>query len=149
MQIELEHSYDRGLRDKRMECYQALFRVTECLPRYWLAAEMPTRSDLYRFRKNFHDWYFAKDAGGMFLTPSAKSAYIRLVNALADMMDKSNDASGRSDLPPLSSTESQTLRELASDLRHQLAEDVGSANPPRLRWTRLGRTVPPPLTVTN
>lgn len=145
--IELEHSYDRGLRDKRMECYQGLFRVTECLPRYWLPAETPTRHDLYRFRKSFHDWYFGEEAGGMFLTPSAKDAYIRLVNALAEMMDKADGEPERSELPLLSPIESQILRELASELRHQLAEDVGSANPPRLRWTRLGRTSPPPLNV--
>lgn len=63
----------------------------------------------------------------MFLTLSAKDAYIRLVNALAEMMDKAGGESGRSELPPLSPTESQILRELASELRHQLAEDVGSA----------------------
>lgn len=147
MRIELEHSYDRALRDKRLERYQRLFHISRCLPRYWRPAEVPTRQDLRRFRQDFHDWYFGEDAGGMFLTAPAKDAYMRLHNMLAQAMLESRDDSQNTEEPPLSAGESQALRELASELRHQLAEDVGAANPPRLRWARLGRTIPPPPSV--
>jgi hypothetical protein len=144
MRIELEHSYDRALRDKRLERYQHLFHISKCLPRYWLPTEAPTRRDLHRFRQDFHDWYFGEDAGGMFLTAPAKDAYMRLLNMLAETMREDRDDVQTSAKSPLSADESQALRELASELRHRLAEDVGAANPPRLQWTRLGRTIAPP-----
>lgn len=146
MRIELEHSYDRALRDKRLERYQHLYRVSRCLPRYWLPTEVPTRQNLHQFRQDFHDWYFGEDAGGMFLTPAAKDAYMRLLNMLAETMHRSGNESD-TNTSPLSASDSQALRELASELRHQLAEDVGAANPPRLRWTRLSRTIQPPPAV--
>jgi hypothetical protein len=80
----------------------------------------------------------------MFLTPAAKDAYMRLLNMLAQATRENWDDSQNSERSPLSADESQTLRKLASELRHQLAKDVGAANPPRLRWTRLSRTIPPP-----
>jgi hypothetical protein len=144
MRIELEHSYDRALRDRRLERYQRLFHISRCLPRYWLPGEAPTRQDLHRFRQDLHDWYFSEEAGGMFLTAPAKEAYMRLLNILAEAMREDQDDVQRSERSPLSADESRALRELASELRHQLAEDVGAANPPRLRWTRLGRTTAPP-----
>ena len=139
MRLTLEHSYDQTLRDKRLERYQALFHTAKCLPRYWLPRERPTRKDLQQFRQDFHDWYFGEEAGGMFLTPAAKNIYTRLLNLLVEAAYESDEPDSA-----LSDAESQRLRELASDLRHQLAEDVGAANPPRLRWTRLGPAVPPP-----
>jgi len=147
MQLELEHAYDRTLRDKRLERYQHLFHASKCLPRYWLPTEVPTRSDLRRIRDRFHDWYFGEEAGGMFLTPAAKNIYMRLLNLLAETMEGGEGGSDAVTDSALSAAESQALRDLASELRHQLAEDVGAANPPRLRWTRLGPTPPPPPTV--
>jgi hypothetical protein len=144
MLLELEHAYDRALRDKRLERYQQLFHLTKCLPRYWLPTEEPTRQDLQRFRQIFHDWYFGEDAGGMFLTPTAKDLYMRMHNTIAEAMGDEEDRPDTALSSPLSASESQALRDLASDLRHQLAEDTGAANPPRLRWTRMGPTIPPP-----
>jgi hypothetical protein len=82
----------------------------------------------------------------MFLTAAATDAYMRLLTMLAEAMLGTRDESDNPDGSPLSATESQDLPDLASELRHQLAEDVGAANPPRLRWTRLGRTIQPPPT---
>jgi len=143
MRLELEHVYDRGLRDKRLERYQHLFHVSECLPRYWMPDEKPTRQDLRRFRQGFHEWYFGEEAGGMFLSPAAKDAYMRMMNALAEAILENGNSNIKTDTA-LSASESQTLRTLASELRHQLAEDVGAANPSRLQWTRLGPTIQPP-----
>lgn len=127
----------KDFKGKRLERYQELFHISECLPRYWPPNENePTRTDLLRFMKDFHDWYFGREAGGMFLTPNAKDLYMRLLNQLAAVAFSSEAEPDSTADRPLSATESQTLRQLASDLRHQLAEDVGAANPPRLRWTR-------------
>lgn len=142
--IELEYSYDRALRDKRLESYQKLFHVSKCLPRYWRSAEIPTRQELRRFRQDFHDWYFGEDAGGMFLTAAAKDAYVRLLNLLAEAIPEDQVSPEKSEELPLSADESRALRGLASELRRQLSTDVGAANPPRLQWTRLGQTIPPP-----
>ncbi|WP_322751673.1 MULTISPECIES: hypothetical protein, partial [unclassified Frankia] len=147
MQLELEHSYDQTLRDKRLNRYQHLFHVSKCLPRYWLSAEAPTRQDLLRFRNEFHEWYFGEEAGGMFLTPAAKNLYMQLLNTLVETTSEGNPSIPTDS--PLSAVESQALRELASELRHQLAEDVGAANPPRLRWTRLGPTLQPPPSISS
>ena len=92
MRLKLEHTYDRALRDKRLECYQDLFRVTRRLPRYWLPGEAPTIEDLRAFRENFHDWYFGDKAGGMFLTPLAKDAYMRMMNTLVERIHDGNDS---------------------------------------------------------
>ena len=142
MRLELEFSYDRALRDKRLEHYQRLFHLTKCIPRYWRPEDQPTRDDLPRFRKQFHDWYFDTDAGGMFLTPPAKDLYLRLQNTLLVASIAGGDRDSQDHSSPLTADESLALRKLASDLRHQLAEDVGASHPPHLRWTRLGPTIP-------
>jgi hypothetical protein len=144
LHLELEYSYDRTLQNKRLELYQQLFHVSRCLPREWLSTEAPTRDDLRRFRERFHDWYFGKEAGGMFLTQAAKDVYMPLMNMLEKTADRPEGGSGTTMDSAPSATEAQALRDLASALRHQLAEDVGAANPPRLRWAHPGPTLRPP-----
>jgi hypothetical protein len=145
--IDLEYAYDRALRDKRLESYQQLFHVSRCLPRYWRPDETPSRRDLLRFRHDFHDWYFGKDAGGMFLTDAAKYAYMQLLNSLAEVALSGRDDSEGSEGSPLAAEESQLLRKLASELRAQLSTDVGAAHPPRMRWIRPSQTMSPPPSV--
>ncbi|MGN9912714.1 hypothetical protein ACTMTJ_34785 [Phytohabitans sp. LJ34] len=145
MRLTLEHSYDQTMQGKRLERYQALFHVSRHLPRYWPPMEeQPKRTDLQRYMRDFHDWYFGEDAGGMFLTPAAKDIYMRLLNLLAEAAFKDKDGPNSAVDSPLSAAESQTLRNLAGELRRQLAEDVGAANPPRLRWTRPNPQTPLP-----
>jgi hypothetical protein len=146
MRIELEYAYDRTLREQRLEHYQKLFYVSRRLPRHWAPhlADQLTRQDAARLREEFHDWYFGEPAGGMFLTSAAKHRYMTLANALTEAsgdQDEQADVGTESLVP---SEDHKRLRELASDLRHQLAEDVGAAHPPRLRWYRPERTVRPP-----
>lgn len=144
MRLTLEHSYDQMLQGKRLERYQALFHASKCIPRYWPPWEAePKRADLRKYLQDFHEWYFGDDAGGMFLTPAAKDVYVKLLNLLAETAFKDENTPDCPVDQPLSASESQELRNLASDLRHQLAEDVGAANPPRPQWTRPG--VPHPL----
>jgi hypothetical protein len=143
MRLELEHTYDQALRDIRLPHYQRLFHLTKRIPREWLATEVPTRKDLLQFRQDFHNWYFGEDAGGMFLTQDAKNLYMELQNALERAAKGEKDTSGSPPESPLPS-DLKALRGMASSLRHQLTSDVGAAQPPRLRWTRLGATIPPP-----
>jgi hypothetical protein len=104
----------------------------------------PTINDLRQYMRNFHDWYFGEDAGGMFLTAAAKDIYMRLLNLLAETAYSGEGGPDSEAHRPLSATESQTLRELASELRHQLAEDVGAANPPPPTVDATGSTAPTP-----
>jgi hypothetical protein len=143
MRLQLEHEYDRTLRDIRLPHYQRLFHISRCIPRQWRPTEVPTRQDLRHFREDFHNWYFGENAGGMFLTQDAKDLYMELQNVLEEPTEES-DTSGSSLESPLSSDELRVLRGRASDLRHQLTQDVGASQSPRLRWSRLGPTIPPP-----
>lgn len=145
MRLTLEHEYDKTLQTKRIERYEALFQASSCLPRYWPpTVPQPTREDLHQFRETFHDWYFGPGAGGMFLTRDAKDHYIRLLNTIAETAFKDYEATMSTSTEPLSEDEAKTLCLLSSDLRHQLATDVGAANPPRFRWARPGPLPPPP-----
>ncbi|MDQ7809084.1 hypothetical protein Q5425_35615 [Amycolatopsis sp. A133] len=45
---------------------------------------------------------------------------------------------------PLSNHETRALRDLASELRHQLSADIGTASPSRVKTKHLGSTPPPP-----
>ena len=145
MRLTLEHSYDQALQGKRLERYQELFHVSQCLPRYWPPGhEEPKRKDLQQYMEHFHGWYFGEHAGGMFLTAAAKDSYMRLLNLLAELAFADGTEPNSPVDRPLSAAEYQALRQLAGDLRRQLAEDTGAANPPRLRWTRPGPQTPPP-----
>ncbi|QUQ69490.1 hypothetical protein [Kutzneria sp. CA-103260] len=144
IRLEVEYAHDQTLRDKRLEHYQRLFHISRCLPRYWRAVEQPARTELLTFREEFHNWYFGEQAGGLFLTPRSKALYLELQNALWAAARPDQDQEDQA-VSELSAEESRRLRTLASELRHQLAEDVGAAHPPRLRWTRLGPTAPPSM----
>lgn len=141
LRIELMYAHDQRLHDQRVARYQQLFHISRYLPRQWYLTEEPTRKDVLGIREEFHNWYFGEEAGGMFLTSDAKIKYMELQNALQEV------AEGQPSSPdsPLTTTESQRLRDLGSALRHQLTQDVGAADPPRLRWRALGPTLPPPI----
>lgn len=142
MRVELEHTYDKTLRDIRLPHYQRLFHFSECIPREWRPTEIPTRQDLLEFRERFHNWYFGIDAGGMFLPGETKDRYFKLQNALERMGKRQSDP--QESLSPLTPDEKKELYYLASNLRHQLTWDLGAAQPPRLPGARLGPTPPPP-----
>jgi hypothetical protein len=139
LRIEAEHSYDRALRDLRLEHYQALFHLTRNIPREWITVELPTRSDVVRLREQFHDWYFDETAGGMFLSQEAREAYFALQNDLESIQARLTVGS-----EPVSDRDSVGLRQRASALRHQLATDLGTAERPRRSWTA-PRSVASPL----
>ena len=140
----LLHSYDQSLRDKRLERYQELFALTRLFHRYYLIGEEPRRKNLEEFRRDCDAWYFGEAAGGMFLTNAAKEIYIQMMNMIAEAAFE--DGKSKED-SPLTPAELEALSQVASTLRHQLAEDVGAANPPRFRWIRPEPTPEPPLSV--
>ncbi|HEU5421247.1 MAG TPA: hypothetical protein VFV41_26415 [Streptosporangiaceae bacterium] len=146
MRLGLEHEYDKTLRDIRLKGYQRLFHLTAQIPRHWLLTPEPSRAELREIRTSFHDWYYHADAHGMFLASDSKSAYITLMNTLdAALFEISPSGDTKlCDRPDskLSPEESHRLLELASDLRHQLAADIGAANPPRTRSHSPAPTVP-------
>jgi hypothetical protein len=69
---------------------------------------------------------------------------MQMMNMIAEVAFE--DGKSKED-SPLTPAESKALRQVASTLRHQLAADVGAANPPRLRWSRLEPPPEPPLSV--
>ena len=151
MLLGLEHDYDKTLREIRLKGHQRLFHLSRQIPRHWLLTPEPSRAELMKIRTSFHDWYYHRDAHGMFLASGSKQAYIALMDALdAALFEISADGDTKlCDRPDskLSPTESHRLLELSSDLRHQLAAEVGAANPPRIRSYPPDRTVPalPPI----
>jgi hypothetical protein len=146
MRLGLEHDYDKTLRDIRLTGYQQLFHLTAQIPRHWLLTPEPSRAELMKIRTSFHDWYYHADAHGMFLASGSKNAYITLMNALdAALFEISPSGDTKvCDRPDskLSPEESHRLLDLTSNLRHQLAADIGAANPPRTRSLSPDRTVP-------
>ncbi|MEV6534294.1 hypothetical protein AB0M86_32695 [Streptomyces sp. NPDC051639] len=142
MLMQLRHSYDLSVRDRRLEHYATLFHLTERVPRRWRSGEEPDRAQLLAFARTFHDWYFSEKAGGMFLTPAAKTCYLALQDAL--IAAASQNSHGEPTRPSLAEEESRMIRHLASELRHQLAEDVGTAHPSHLRWERVDPTIEDP-----
>lgn len=144
MQLELQHTYDMTLRDIRLPHYQRLFNISRCIPREWPQGEVPSGRDLLQFRENFHDWYFGDEAGGMFLPEATRTIYFKLQNALENIGHSKLDLPDTASDSSVSSAEGAELYKHASTLRHQLAWDVGAAQPPRLRWVRLGPTLPSP-----
>jgi hypothetical protein len=145
LRLELAHAYDQAVREKRLARYQRLFHLSQVIPRYWRPGEEPSREQLLEICEKFHDWYFDDDAGGLFLTPQAMDVYMRLQTALATAGRGNSVAPDLDDAgASLSPDESQEIRDLADALRHQLAQDVGTSSPPRLKLTRLDPAPPPP-----
>jgi len=139
MALEQRLTYDRGLRDLRLPHYQGLYHASRCIPREWRPGDEPSRADLVDVRERFHDWYFGEGAGGMFLSEAARTTYFELQNALQAIAQQAAGATDR-----MSPTESERLRGLASDLRHQLRQDLGTGEAPQLTWTPTGPTPAPP-----
>jgi hypothetical protein len=138
LRIQAEHEFDKALRELRLPHYQALFHLTECIPRQWKEELPPTRSTLHAMRLGFHDWYFGSVAGGMFLSRPARDAYFALQNELQSAVASLPGEDDR-----VSDSGSKLLRARASAVRHQLSADLGVAEPARQRWM-LPESIAPP-----
>jgi hypothetical protein len=134
MRRELQYSYDRELRTRRMDAYVSLYRQTGNMPRYWTTN--PARSLLSTWANGLNDWYF-KEAGGLYLSDAARDAYLSLLEVMATMAN--DDSSGER----LSEDEVQRLWRAGQALRRQLAADIGAAEDPQLRGRRPSISPPP------
>jgi Restriction endonuclease len=136
--LRLEHhiGYDRDLRGLRLPHSQRLHHVSECIPQEWRPGQELTRLDLVKLWENFHNWYLGEDAGGPFLTPKARAKYWLPQNELQSLANRPHDGGS----PSLTPDESARLRTPGSDLRHQLRQVLGSADPLQLLWTDGGPT---------
>ena len=120
--------------------YQRLFHLTRVMAREWLPSTIPRKEGVISIRESLRDWYFGEDSGGMFLSLPARVQYFRLHNELEKAIAGLGD-----DAESLSKESAAELRQQGSDLRHQLAADLGVAERPRTRWIMPAKTQPPPL----
>jgi hypothetical protein len=134
MRRELQYSYDRDLRTRRMDAYVSLYRQTGNMPRYWTTT--PARSHLNAWASALGDWYF-KEAGGLFLSDPARNAYLSLLEVMATIAN--DDSSGER----LSEDEVQRLWRAGQALRRQLTADIGAAEDPQLRGRHPSVSPPP------
>jgi hypothetical protein len=111
------------------------------MPREWLPSTIPCKVDVISIRESLRKWYFGEESGGMFLSQPARDLYFRLYNELERAIAGLGD-----DAESLSEDAAAELRQRASDLRHQLAADLGVAERPRTNWIMPAKTQPPPLT---
>ncbi|MFL5384223.1 MAG: hypothetical protein ACJ8GN_17010 [Longimicrobiaceae bacterium] len=63
---------DESVRAARLECYTKLWRKTELLPAYPVAAEV-TYDELLALTEEMRDWYFRE--GGMYLSKASRKRY--------------------------------------------------------------------------
>jgi hypothetical protein len=138
--LEQRATFDRELRNLRLPHYQALHHISEALPREWRLGEEPTRADLQTLRQTLHEWYFGPAAGGMFLTEDSRARYFDLMNKLQML----GAGSAKGVTATLTQDENRELLGLAHDLRQQLRQDLGTAEPPKTKWTAKGLTPAPP-----
>lgn len=101
-----------------MSAYEALYRRTKNLPRYW--RHRPPRKEISNWSEGFHTWYF-DEAGGLCLSDQARLVYHEALNLMASI---SNSASPEE---PLTVDEEERLWRAGQALRRQLAADLGTA----------------------
>jgi hypothetical protein len=105
------------LQAERIASYKALWQLTRVLPK-WPRNTEACYGDLESLSAQFRDWYFGS-GGGLFLSRASHTAYSALQNALAAVL--AENLSG-----PLTDEHYDSIRELCSALRTQLARDVGA-----------------------
>lgn len=114
---DLESEYDISLRTERLAAYQELWRSLQPLAKY--ARPVPVT---YRLAGSLigelRAWYFQN--GGIFLSYGARDAYFALMDELRELLAGApSDPSVELDFVAF-----QTLRELGSNLRTTMVEDV-------------------------
>jgi hypothetical protein len=114
---DLESEYDIRLRTDRLAAYRELWRSLQPLAKY--ARPTPvTNSVLRHLIGDLRAWYFQD--GGIFLSNHARDAYFALMDELRDELARAqSDPAVELDFVAF-----ETLRELGSDLRTAMVEDV-------------------------
>jgi len=114
---DLESEYDISLRTDRLAAYRELWRSLQPLAKYARPAPVTYRA-VGRLIGQLRAWYFQD--GGIYLSYHARDAYFALMDELRALV-----ASAPSDLAlELDFEAFETLRELGSDLRTAMVDDV-------------------------
>ena len=114
---DLESAYDISLRTDRLATYRELWAALQPLAKYARPGPVTYRV-LGSLIDELRRWYF--HTGGIFLSSGARAAYFALMDELREVLAKApNDPSRELDFAAF-----QMLRELGSDLRTAMVEDV-------------------------
>jgi hypothetical protein len=120
---ELEASYDRDLREKRIEVYKDLWKHLEPLARY--ARPHPfSRAIAKDLTQTLRFWYF--ETGGLFLSERTRDAYFAVQEALKQICE--DKTPGEDHL--VSEEGFETIIKKGSTLRTQMTLDVGTRKRP-------------------
>lgn len=114
---DLESEYDISLRTDRLTAYRALWRSLQPLAKYARPAPVTYRV-VGGLIGELRAWYFQN--GGIFLSYRARDAYFALMDELRELLARApSDTSLELDFEKF-----QKLRELGSDLRTAMVDDV-------------------------
>lgn len=120
---ELEASYDRDLRDRRLVIYKELWSHLEPLAKY--ARPRPfsrvVAKDLTQALRN---WYF--ETGGLFLSERTRDTYFAVQDALTVVCKDTN----LDESHPITGERFEAIRKKGSMLRTQMTLDVGTRKRP-------------------
>jgi hypothetical protein len=114
---DLESEYDISLRTDRLAAYRTLWRSTQPLAKY-ARPEPVTYWTADRLIRELRSWYF--ETGGIFLSFRTRDAYFALMDELRDLLARAP----ADRLKELDFAAFQILRELGSDLRTAMVDDV-------------------------
>ena len=115
----LEVEYDIELRQRRIEAYQALWKILEPLA-YYAPPSAVTYSVARDLAQALRTWYF--EVGGLFLSEASREAYFDLQKGLGGVIKEPLDA----DRVPLGAQRFERLRGIASKPRTTLTQDVAT-----------------------
>jgi hypothetical protein len=117
--VDLKSQYDKDLRDRRIEQYSDLWKLTGTFPKY-ARTKQPTHQDLQGLMVALRDWYFSR--GGIFLSDAGRDAYF----ALQEELKLFSDSTDSSQAVVLDQATYERLRSKCSALRSALVRDVGT-----------------------
>ena len=120
---DLEATYDRDLRDRRMAVYKELWKHLEPLAKY--ARPLPFSLALAKdLTQTLRIWYF--ETGGLFLSQQTRDAYFAVQDALKVVCDDK----GLDEDEAISGARFEAIRKKGSTLRTQMTVDVGTRRRP-------------------
>jgi len=120
---ELEATYDRDLRDRRLVVYKELWSHLEPLAKY--ASPHPfSRAAAKDLTQALRSWYF--ETGGLFLSERSRDAYFAVQDALKVVCEDTD----LNESHPITGKRFETIRKKGSTLRTHMTLDVGTRKRP-------------------